>query len=214
VASTAAASLGKTRVEASYDALVKALGRESHIEVIRAGAMNGLAELKGDTQKKARKVVTAWTAYGRPARAREAAISALGRLGYEDRETVDRLVDLLDDRWYRARLFAIHALEELKEPEAVGAIQRLAGRERDGRVVRSAREAVASIRAGRKDDTTKLREDFNKLEEENRKLRERLDKVEQKVAPAPDKKKASGAKAPARRKAAAGHAAALSRGRR
>ncbi len=191
VTSTAASSLGRTRVESGYDALVSALDRDSHMEVIRAGAMNGLSEFKGDLQKKARKVATEWTSYGRPARAREAAISALGRLGHEDKETLDRLTDLLDDRWYRARLFAIHALDELKEPDAVPAIQRLVNRERDGRVVRSAREAVASIRNGRKDDTSKLREDFNKLDEENRKLRERFDKLEQKLDKQPAGKKAT-----------------------
>jgi aminopeptidase N len=181
VTSTAAASLGKTRVAAAFDPLTQALGRDSHMEVIRAGALNGLAEFKGDAMKRARNAVTEWTAYGQPARAREAAISALGRLGHDDRETADRLTDLLDDRWYRARLFAIHALEEIKEPESVPAIQRLAARERDGRVVRAAREAVSAIRAGRQDDTSKLREDFNKLDEENRKLRERFDKLEQKL---------------------------------
>jgi aminopeptidase N len=181
VASTAAASLGKTRQADGFDVLVKALGRGSHMEVVRAGALSGLAEFRGELLKKARQVATEWTEYGRPARAREAAISALGRLGIDDRDTLDRLTDLLDDRWYRARLFAVHALSELKEQDAIGPIQRLANKERDGRVIRSAREAVNAIRAGRKDDTTKLREDFNKLEEENRKLRERMEKIEQRL---------------------------------
>ncbi len=181
VTSTAASSLGKTRQAEGFDALVSALGRESHMEVIRAGAVHGLAEFRGDLLKKARQVVTEWTEYGRPARAREAAISALGKLGHEDRDTLDRLTDLLDDKWYRARLFAVNALSELKEPDAIGAIQRMASKEQDGRVVRTAREAVTTIRAGNKDDTTKLREDFNKLDEENRKLRERMEKLEQRL---------------------------------
>jgi len=181
VSSTAASSLGKTRQPEGFDTLVKALGRDSHMEVIRGGALNGLSEFKGDLQKKARQIATEWTEYGRPARAREAAISALGKLGMDDRDTLDRLTDLLDDRWYRARLYAVHALTDLKEPDAIGPIQRLANKERDGRVIRSAREAVTAIRSGRKDETTKIRDDFSKLEDENRKLRERLDKIEQRL---------------------------------
>jgi aminopeptidase N len=189
VASTAASSLGRTRQESAFDPLVKALSRESHIEVVRVGAMSGLSEFRGDSLKKARKLVTEWTEYGRPARAREAAISALAKLGHDDIDTLERLTDLLDDRWYRARLFAVNSLAELKEPDAVPALQRLASRERDGRVVRSARVAVNAIRAGRKDDTTRLREDFNKIEDENRKLRERFDKLEQRL----DREKKPGA---------------------
>ena len=201
VTSTAAASLGKTRVASGFSSLEKALARDSHLETIRTGAINGLAEYKGDLQKKARKVVAGWTEYGRPARARESAIAALGRLGKDDVETLDRLVDLLDDRWYRARYFAIHALEELKEPDAIGAIQRMAAKENDGRVIRVAREAVTAIRAGNKDDTAKLRDDFGKLEEENRKLRERLDKVEQRLSPkSPPTEKKTGRKSVARGK--------------
>ena len=181
VSSTAASSLGKTRQPEGFDVLVKALGRDSHMEVIRGGALNGLSEFKGDLQKKARQIATEWTEYGRPARARESAISALGKLGMDDRDTLDRLTDLLDDRWYRARLYAVHALTDLKEPDAIAPIQRLANKERDGRVVRSAREAITAIRAGRKDETTKIRDDFSKLEDENRKLRERLDKMEQRL---------------------------------
>ncbi|MBI2936043.1 MAG: HEAT repeat domain-containing protein, partial [Chloroflexi bacterium] len=78
VAGAAASSLGKTRSARAFDALVRALGRDSHMEVIRSMALEGLAELRDE---RALPVALGWTAYGRPARAREAATSALGKLG-------------------------------------------------------------------------------------------------------------------------------------
>ena len=60
----------------------------------------------------------------------------------------------------------------------------VAVRELDGRVVRSARLAVTSIRgAGDKgDEVKKLREEMDKLADENRSLKDRLDKLEAKGA--------------------------------
>jgi len=72
------------------------------------------------------------------------------------------------------------ALGELLDPKAVGALERLIERELDGRVKRRAREAVRKIQAGREasDEFRRLREDVDKLREENRQLKERLDSLE------------------------------------
>ncbi|MEX0762805.1 MAG: M1 family aminopeptidase [Dehalococcoidia bacterium] len=183
VASTAAASLGKTKADKAYGVLLGALDRDSHMEAIRAGALSGLAELRTtDRSDEAREVASGWSEYGRPQRAREAAVAALGRLSDEkDDRSVEHLVDLLDDRWYRVRLYAVGALQRLKAPAAIPALQRLVDRELDGRIIRSAREAIKGIREGKSapDDVNKLRDDLSKLEDENRGLKERLEKLEQ-----------------------------------
>ena len=57
-------------------------------------------------------------------------------------------------------------------------------RELDGRVVRTARQAIKAIRAGKNapDNVKKLRSDLEKLEETNRGLTERLEKLERSLS--------------------------------
>lgn len=178
VTMTAAVGLGKTRSKSAYDQLIKALERPSHLEAIRAGALAGLAELKDE---RALEVARSLTAYGKPQRARESAVGTLAKLGENKPETVvDTMIDLLDDPWLRVRQRATSALGSLKEPRAIPHLTRLVDRELDDRVVRDARIAIKAIRDGRNapDDVRKLRDDLNKLEEENRALKGRLEKLE------------------------------------
>lgn len=181
VAMTAAASLGKTRSKKAYDQLIKALDRPSHLEAIRSGALAGLSELKDE---RGLEVARELTAYGKPQRAREAAVGTLAKLGENKPETVvDTLVDLLDDPWLRVRQRATSALGSLKEARAIPHLTRLVERELDGRVVRDARIAIKQIRDGKNapEDVKKLRDDLGKLEEENRTLKGRLEKLEKLV---------------------------------
>ena len=132
VAATAASSLGKTKSDRAHAKLVSALDRDSHMEVIRASALQGLAELKTE---ESREVIARWTEYGLPQRARESAVVALGKTGEDHKPTVELLSDLLDDRWYRTRLGAAGALRSLTADTALPALQRMVDRELDGRVV-------------------------------------------------------------------------------
>lgn len=173
----AARSLGKTRSPKAFDVLKKNLRKESFNETIRIGVLDGYAELR-DPQ--AIPIIIEWTRYGKPHLAREAATKALGKLGEGKPEVTDHLTHLLDDPWFRVRLEATVALGELLDPKAINALERLIERELDGRVKRRAREAVRKIQAGREasDEFRRLREDVDKLREENRQLKERLDRIE------------------------------------
>ncbi len=173
----AARSLGKTRSPKAFDVLKKNLRKESFNETIRIGVLDGFAELK-DPQ--AIPIVVEWTRYGKPHLAREAATKALGKLGEAKPEVVDHLTGLLDDSWFRVRLEAAVALGELLDAKAIGALERMVEKELDGRVKRRAREAIRKIQAGREasDEFRRLRDDVDKLREENRQLKERLGKLE------------------------------------
>jgi aminopeptidase N len=178
----AAAAIGKTRQPGALAAIEHALGKNSQNEVIRSSAMSGLAELR---DPKALPVVMEWTKYGKPQQVRAAATAALGRFAefvpdVDKSDIVYRLTELLEDSWFRNQASAIDALKETKDPKAIPALQRTAERELDGRIIRMARDAVQKLRQGAEkgEDLKKLREEVDKLVDENRSLRDRLDKLE------------------------------------
>ncbi|MBZ5634101.1 MAG: HEAT repeat domain-containing protein, partial [Acidobacteriia bacterium] len=181
----AAAALGKTKSPRAYEALVAALERGSYLETIRGQAFEGLAELK---DARAIDVAKAWSAYGRPTRARAAAINCLGKLGdaHDTRksEIVEFLGSLTADPEFRVRLSLPAAFETLKSVDALPHLQRLAEQELDGRIRRLARRAIESIKDGRGggDELRQVRRDVEALRDENRQLRDRLDRMEATLA--------------------------------
>jgi aminopeptidase N len=179
----ATAAIGKTRSGRAFDALQTQLEKDSHNNVIRARTFEGLGELRDE---RALPLAIEWSRYGRPMQARMAATACLGKLGayIERKDPVrDRLVELLDDPDLRVRLAAVGALQELADDRAVPALQRLADRDLDGRVVRRCREVVARLREGRDkgEEVKKLREELDKLREESKTLKDRLEKLEAKA---------------------------------
>ena len=177
VEAEAARSIARTEQLGAFELVSAALGRPSVNEVVTVMAFAGLGALRDE---RAIPLAREWAVYGRPSRAREAALACLGKLGEGKRDVVEFLADFVSDPWLRARISAIGALEELKDDKAISSLSRAIQGEPDGRVVRRCREAIAAIRKGRdrSDDAKKLREDLEKLQEENRKLKDRLDKLE------------------------------------
>jgi aminopeptidase N len=180
----AAKSLGKTRSPRAFEALERALEKESHNEVIRYMAFEGLGELRDE---RAVPLCIEWTRYGRPPRARQGAVLALGKLGEHlgatsaaGQRIFDRLVELLEDPWLQVRLQAVVSLQDMGEAKAVPHLEALAARELDGRIVRRAREVALRLREGRQrsDEMRRLREDVEKLQQDNRELRDRVDRLE------------------------------------
>jgi aminopeptidase N len=182
VEASATAAIGKTRAPLAYSALERALAKDSQNDVIRASAFEGFGQLRDE---RGVAVSIDWSRYGRPANVRGAAANALGQLGQfvpENRkdDIVDHLSTLVHDPWLRTQVSAINALAELKASKALPELDRAAKTALDDRVVRSARVAAKKIReAGDKgDELKKLREEMDKLTDENRSLKDRLDKLE------------------------------------
>ncbi|MBM2825940.1 MAG: hypothetical protein HW403_4 [Dehalococcoidia bacterium] len=182
VEAEAARSLGKTRSPRAFEAIQGTLAKDSFVDIIRATAFDGFAELKDE---RAVPIAMEYSQYGRHPNARSLAVACLGRLGdlaegEKKDKIVDRLIELLDDPWLRVKLVAIGALEFMKVDRALPALGRLVVRDLDGRVQRRAREALARIRQGRDraDDVRKVQEDLDKMRDENRKLQDRLDSLE------------------------------------
>jgi aminopeptidase N len=92
------------------------------------------------------------------------------------------LVELVEDADFRARIAAVEALRVLGDADAIDALNRAAGRDLDGRVRRRAREVARALAEGttQSDAVKQLRDSLEKLETENRALKERVLKLETK----------------------------------
>ncbi len=181
VEAEAAKSIGKSKSSKAFDLLKNALNKDSHNDVIRAMAFEGLGELKDE---RAIALALEYCKYGKRPAARNGAISCLGKLADSSEKQkeviIDTLIDLINDPWLRTQISAISALESIKADKALSRLEQLAESALDGRVRRRSMEAMTKIREGRDrgDDVNKLREEMEKLQDDNRKLRDRLDKLE------------------------------------
>jgi aminopeptidase N len=178
----ATAALGKTRSPRAFAALERSLTKESQNDVIRTSTFQGFGDLR---DPRAVDILIDWSKYGRPLNSRWMAASMLGHLGevvpeHRKEDIVDHLITLIDDPWFRTSISAVDALSTLKATKALPHLQRAADTAMDGRTVRSARLAIKEIREGsdKGDEVKKLREEVDKLVDENRSLKDRLDKLE------------------------------------
>ncbi len=181
VEAEAALALGKTRDGRAFENLRSVMGRPSHHQVITTHALSGMAELRDE---RAIGVAREMIAYGRPPRARVAAVGGLAKLAElgESRraEILDLLIPLADDPEFLMRLRIPGAFEQIGDPRALGALRRLEQSDLDGRVRRRASEAAAAIVEGRTrgEETSRMRQEIDKLREDNRRFEERLSRLE------------------------------------
>ena len=179
VEAEAARALGATRQPLAFEALLDVLDRPSWADVVRAGAIDGLANLRDD---RALPHVMARTRYGISTRGRRAAIMALPKIG-GDRKIREVLEDLLDGTDPYLRVDVVRALVDLGDSKSRGALQRQLDRELDGRVRRRIREALRDIGTAGKREADRLRDDFEALRTEYGELKARFAKIEALVSP-------------------------------
>lgn len=177
VAAAAARSLGKLAPDLARDALVPLLERDSWADVVRAGALEGLASLGGEV---ATPFLISESRYGRPLRSRRTAIAALGRVG-EGRKVREHLEKLLMDRDPHIRAAILRALADLGDTQARGAIRGLLERETDGRVLRPAKKALASLGADKRAGLHQAKRDITNLENELRTVKLKLSQLEARI---------------------------------
>jgi aminopeptidase N len=172
----AARALGRTRQSAAFETLIDLLERPSWFDVVRAGAIDGLAALRDE---RALPHLTARTRYGHPARARRAAVMSLPKIA-TDRRTRESLEQLLDDSDPLLRIDVVRALGELGDGKARPALRDRLEVDLDARVRRRIREVVRDIGEPRR-AADSLREEFDKLQGEHQELKVRLAKLEAQV---------------------------------
>lgn len=175
VEAEAARALGQTRQSAAYDTLIDVLDRPSWSDIVRAGAIDGLAALRDE---RAQPHVLARTRYGIPTRGRRAAIMALPKLS-TDRKIREALEDLLDQADPYLKVDVVRALVDVGDLKSRGPLAKQLERELDGRVRRRIREALRDLSAAGKKETERLREELDGLRGEHAALKARLAKLEE-----------------------------------
>jgi len=179
VRSSAAGALGKTKSDKAFEELKSALKEKTWNDYLAAQCYSGLRQLR---DARALDLFLAGAAYGAPRMSRVAATSALGEYGLDKKEITEFLKDLLEDPFSRVRFAAADALLKRKDPSAVSRLDDVGHRIIDGHF------KAAAFRASRKlmDSLDKpvelieLRESLDKIKEENRKLRDRVQLLEDK----------------------------------
>jgi aminopeptidase N len=176
VRAEAARALGRLKWEFAEHSLKRALEYESHLEVIKRGALEGLAELGAED---ALRLVLRHTEPDVPTPVRVTAVQSLAKFGPR-KEVLEAVRRAMRDGSVRVRLAALAAALELLEPRLLADLQELAERDVEGRVRRMAREVAERIRRAmeRGAEYQRLREEVEKLREEYRKLLDRISHME------------------------------------
>lgn len=154
--------------------LLAALDQESHHEVIRQAACDGLADLKSD--KGAEKLTQLLAGKLLPEQ-RVVLLGALARLKADDAQVFDQLKGELDQRRANVRRTAVDLLVALGDPRAIEPLLARRGKEESNGVVRAIDSAVEKLR-GQEKNVSDLRKELEGLRKQNRDLEERLKKLE------------------------------------
>mgnify|MGYP001772616508 CR=1 FL=1 len=176
VRSEAARSLGRIRWEFAEHSLKKALEYPSHVDVIKRGALEGLAELGTD---EALRIILRHAEPDMPTPVRSTAVQSLAKFGPR-KEVLDAIKRYMRDENFRVRYAAVTAALELLDPKLLPDLEERAEHDIDGRVRRVAREVAEKIKKfmERGAEYQRLREEVEKLREEYRRLLDRVARLE------------------------------------
>lgn len=181
-------ALGTASRRPPIDTFLAALETNSHNEVIRVAALQGLGN---SFEPHALDVVLDWTARGKPMACRVAAVVATGKFltrnevaAARQQEIVEKLLDMARQGGSRVRRAAILALRDLATAAKPGleVLQSLAAHDPDERVRVAAAEAAKQIAAQSpaQNELGRLRGEIDDLTKRNRELEDRLLKLEAK----------------------------------
>jgi aminopeptidase N len=154
-------------------------------EVVRSGAIAGLAELK--TSEAALDLILEYTRLGVPQALRLAAIRALGKISVGQtpvnlERILEHLAELAKETFFLTQIAVVTALGQMETPKAIAILQSLSDQTADGRVRRYAEEEIARVQKniGTENAVKQLREELDQLKQQNQELRSRLENLEAK----------------------------------
>ena len=176
VEAEAAAVLGRIRAAGALERLSTELDRDSFNDVIRVGALDGLAALRSP---EVMGPIAERTTETSGSLVRIAAIVALGRLARDEPPlrpaVLHHLSTVEGSASMRIQMALVTALGTIGSTEVIGPLSRLAEQASDGRVARHAKEAMLAIR--RRADSgggATVRDDLEALRRDQATLRDQF----------------------------------------
>src|SRR3989338_1502698 len=159
-------TLGKTR-DISVEPILKTMtARDSWIDAIRAGAVDGFAHLHGTDSIE---ILKEYAQRGNAHRTRMFAIKNLGTLGKGRKDVIDFLINLTEDRFALVQIAAVKALGELGDERAIPVLEDLTKGDRFDRLKRAAEDSIKQIYTWLDTDI----ESYRVTEEVRRKMEEK-----------------------------------------
>ena len=154
-------------------------------EVVRSGAVGGLAELK--TSEAALNLLLEYTKLGVPQPLRLSTIRALGKISVGQspanlERILARLGELGKETFFLTQVAVVVALGQMETPKAMGILRSLADQAIDGRVRRYAEEEISRVQknVGTDNALRQIREELDQMKQENQELKSRLSGLEAK----------------------------------
>ncbi|MBD1212102.1 MAG: M1 family aminopeptidase [Dolichospermum sp.] len=154
-------------------------------EVVRSGAIAGLAEFKAS--EAALNLILEYTKIGVPQPLRLSAIRAVGKISTGQtpaniERILDRLSEIARETFFLTQVAVLTALGQMETPKAIGILQSLANQTADGRVRRYAEEEIVKVQKNIGTDKTlkQLREELDQIKQQNQELKSRLENLEAK----------------------------------
>ena len=173
-----ALALGQTRQALAYEALTACLDRAGWNETVRVGVVEGLAAL-GDAR--AIPIIAQFLEGKHDILLRCGAVRALCKFVAEPHQALEILKPWTADTSFRLGMTLGAALPSLGDARAIPLLQAVAERAVDDRVIKRAKEAIATVRGGLAagGQLDGLRGDVEALRNDWRGLSERLDREAQ-----------------------------------
>ncbi|TVP57481.1 MAG: DUF3458 domain-containing protein [Nodularia sp. (in: Bacteria)] len=154
-------------------------------EVVRSGAVGGLAELK--TSEAALNLLLEYTKLGVPQPLRLATIRALGKISVGQspvnlERILEKLAELAKETFFLTQVAVVMSLGQMETRKAMRILRSLADQTADGRVRRYAEEQIAKVQknVGTDNALRQMREELDQIKQQNQELKSRLSGLEAK----------------------------------
>lgn len=183
----ASVNLGEKPREEKVIKLLKSVleERSGWNEVVRSGAVGGLAELK--TSEAALNLLLEYSQLGVPQPLRLATIRALGKISVGQspanlERILARLSELAKETFFLTQVAVVVSLGQMETPKAIGILRSLADQAVDGRVRRYAEEEISRVQknVGTDKALRQMRQELDQIKQENQELKSRLSDLEAK----------------------------------
>jgi aminopeptidase N len=126
-------------------ALLRNLKEPSWNGVLASGALESLAALRPPRLIEILKRHTAW---GQPQGVRQTAVRLLAQVGAGREDVRRHLTAMLEDKYLLVQIAVVRALQQAGDERSVPALKKLTQGPRDGRLIRTAEEAVNKLKKG------------------------------------------------------------------